>query len=270
MRRIRTVGLCLVALALIGSSAAATASAAEYELTGLPELGKCVPAATPKTGQYTGSHCVRPAAGKGGYNWVPGPGAKPKFEGTISTTKLETVGKKFVVECSFGVATGEYTGTKTANVKLALVGCLDEQTLQKCQNGPQEAEIETTIPAEIGYIKAGEKPKVGLDLKPTAPISFTCGLPPELPTVVSVEGSAIGLIKPPNSMRSAFKLTYTAPGGKQVPEQFEGGVKDTLTLKRITGLESATEQVGLTIIGGEEKPKPLVIENEEPIEIKAS
>lgn len=93
---------------------------------------------------------------------------------------------------------------------------------------------------------------------------------PEVPlTAVTVEGSAIGEIRPPNSMRETIKLSYLAPGGKQGPESFEGQPKDTLTLSALIGAETLTEQAGLTIIDVEEKPKPLVIENEEPIEIKA-
>jgi hypothetical protein len=269
MGRATRMGLCLAALLLSSAIAASAASAVEYEMEGIPEFGRCQPAATPKTGEYKGSHCLAPAFGKGSYNWSPGPGAKNKFEGTISTTTFETVGKKYVVECSFGVATGEYTGPKTASVKLELVGCINQTTGQKCQSGPQEAEIEAKFEGELGFIRGGTKPIVGLDLKPLPAVSFTCGLPPELPTLVSVSGSVIGAIKPPNSMRSEFKLSYVSMNGKQNPEKFEEGVKDTLSLMRVTGVESTTEPAGLTIIGIEEKPKPLVIENEEPIEIKA-
>jgi hypothetical protein len=268
MRRTGT-WLCLVVLLVAGAVGASSASAAEYELEGIPEFGHCV-LSGPHAGEYKGKQCLAPAAGKGNYNWEPGPGPKPKFEGTLSEFRLETVGKTFTVRCSFGVARGEYKSGKTASVAFELVGCLRLDNLQKCQTNPvKEAEIEMSFEGELGFIKSGEKPKVGLDLKPPSPIVFTCGLPPELPTTVTLEGSAIGQIKPIDTMRETFKLSYLAPGGKQSPESFEGGVKDTLTQKWITGVESMSEQVGLTIIGIEEKPKPLVIENEEPIEIKA-
>jgi hypothetical protein len=269
MRRIGT-WLCLVVLLVMSAVAASTASAAEYELEGVPEFGRCV-LSTPHEGEYRGRKCVSPAAaGKGNYNWIPGPGAKPKFEGVISVTKFETVGKKFTVQCGFGVARGEYKSPKKASLTLELVGCIRPDTSQKCQTTPvKEAEIEPTFEAELGFITGGSTPKVGLDLKPPAPITFTCGLPPEVPIPVTVEGSAIGAIKPLNSMLGSFKLSYLATGGKQVPEKFEGEPKDTLTQKWLTGVELLSEQVGLTIIGSEEKPKPLVVENEEPIEIKA-
>jgi hypothetical protein len=264
MKRIRMMGTCVVVALGVSAAAAATAPAA------LPELGRCVPAEK-GTGEYAGFHCVTPAGGKGNYNWLPGPGGKPKFASSAGPVTLETVGG-FTIKCSSGEVTGEYTGAKTASVTLGFVGCLRTDTLQKCQTTPlKEAEIETVpIEAEIGFIQGGEKPKVGLDLKPAAPIAFDCGtIADENHALLSLEGSVIGTIKPPNSMRATFKVIYTATGGKQIPEQFEGGVKDTLTLNKTVGLETTTEQAGLTIIGIEEKPKPLIFENEEPIEIKA-
>ena len=275
MRGIGRMGLCLVALLVCSATAAATATAAEYEVEGLPEFGRCVPASPPKSGEYFGARCIKPAAGKGSYNWLPGPGAKPKFEATASLTKLETVGK-YAIACSSGSYLGEYKTPKTVSLTIGLVGCLDQQTGKKCQTNPaKEAEIETTVPGELGFIKGGAKPQVGLDLKPEAPILFTCGsgppaeIPPEVSTL-TLEGSVIGVIRPPNSMRSIFKLIYTATAGKQVPEKFEEGLKDTLTLKRVTPtFETITEQAGLTVIDVEEKPKPMVVTNEEPIEIKA-
>ncbi len=269
MRRIGT-WLCLAALLVACAATAPSAWAAEYEIQGLPEFGHCVPAATPHTGEYVGRNCLAPAGGKGKYNWEPGPGPKAKFEGLISVTKLETVGKKFTVQCSSGAVHGEYKTPKTASVALELIGCLRLDTEQKCQVNPaKEAEIQASFEGELGFIKGGAKPKVGLSLKTPSPVVFSCGLPPELPTTVTVEGAAIGLFKGIDRMRETFRLSYVAPGGKQSPESFEGGPKETLTLKAITGLETLTEQVGLTIVDVEEKPKPLLIENEEPIEVKA-
>ena len=269
MRRTVT-WLCLVALLIAGAVAASTASAAEYELEGLPAVGRCVTVPS-GTGEYKGGHCVTSAGGKGTHDFLAGPGPKPKFKGTIGVTRLETVGKKYVVACSSGTATGEYTGQKTAKVTLVLLGCVNELTLQKCQTTPlKESAIEPpAIEGELGFIKGGVHPKVGLDLKPSVPITFSCGVLPEAPTSVSVEGSAIGLIAPTDSMRTVYKLTYAASGGKQNPEKFESGLKDTLSLTRMTGFESTTEQVGLTIIGTQPKLKPLFVEDEEKVEIKA-
>jgi hypothetical protein len=270
MRGIGRTGLCLVAVLACTGMAAATATAAEYEIEGLPEFGRCVPDLS-KSSPYKNAGCTQVAPGNGGYKWLPGPGELNKFEGTASVTKLETVGK-YAVACSSGSYLGEYKTPKTVSLSIGLVGCLEKGTGRKCQSTPvKEAEIEATVEGELGFIKGGLKPKVGLDLK-AGTIVFTCGLPPELPTEITtltLEGSVIGVIRPPNRMRSISKLIYTATAGKQVPEKFEEGLKETLTLTRVTGLSSVSEQAGLTVIDVEEKPKPLVITNEEPIEIKA-
>jgi hypothetical protein len=64
-----------------------------------------------------------------------------------------------------------------------------------------------------------------------------------------------------NSMQESFTLTYRQAGGKQIPQSFEGGAKDTLTVKLLEGVTSSTEEIGL---------KALVLdENEESLEIKA-
>lgn len=266
MRRIET-WLCLVILLAVGAVGASTASAAEYEMEGLPEFGHCVPAA-PHTGEYKGAKCLAPAAGLGNYNWEPGPGPKAKFEGLASNVTFETIGKKFKVQCGFADVRGEYKTPKTASVTIEMVGCVRAETLQKCQISPaKEGEIEATFQGELGFISS--KPKVGLKLTTPSPINFSCGMPPEIPTPVSIEGSAIGLVKTIDNMSEVLKLSYTAPGGKQNPESFEGEPKATLTQTWVNGVEVNKEQVGLTIVGIEEKPKALILENEEPIEIKA-
>jgi hypothetical protein len=259
MRLIRTVGLALAASALLVAIASATASAAP------PEFGHCVPA-TPKTGEYTGSHCVTPAGGTGKYNWVAGPGANPKFEGTSETVPIiEMPG--LVISCSVATYNGEYTGAKTASVTVDFIGCLNAATHKKCQTNPvKEGEIEPpgALEGEIGHININGLQKVGLDLKRSPAIAaFTCGEPLEVPEVSgTLEGSVIGQIGPLNSARTEFKLKYAAAGLTQIPESFEGGEKDTLTAKLDSGL--TTTEVPAVL-----KDRLVEILNEEPIEIKA-
>jgi len=258
MRRI--VGAALVGL-FAATAFAASASGA------LPEFGQCVPAEG-KTGEYSNAGCTKPVAGTGSYKWVPGPGEKKKFTSDAGPVTLETVGG-FQIACSSGTVTGEYTGAKTATATISVLGCVEVGTGKLCQTNPaKNGEIEATgLAGELGYIVGGAKPKVGLQLKLSTPLLFECrsGLEPPSPKVL--EGAFIGKIAPMNRMRETFKATYTAVHGKQVPEKFEEGPAAVLTLKDV--LSSKSEQAGLTIIGIEEKPKPLIIENEELIEIKA-
>lgn len=129
MRTIRTAGLALVAALALGAVASTGASAA------VPELGRCVPAETPHTGEYKGRSCIAPAEGKGRYNFIPGPGAKPKFEGTSSDAPVLEM-PNLTISCSAATFNGEYTGAKTASVTVDLIGCVNLATLKKCQSNP--------------------------------------------------------------------------------------------------------------------------------------
>ncbi len=70
-------------------------------------------------------------------------------------------------------------------------------------------------------------------------------------------GSVIAPVSAVDKMSMTFQVTFKASRGKQAPEQFEGGVRDTLSV--LTG--SAEEQAGLAMSAS--------IGNEEPLEIKA-
>ncbi|HXR57837.1 MAG TPA: hypothetical protein VN747_00825 [Burkholderiales bacterium] len=260
MRLIRIVGLALAATALLAAAASATATAE------VPEFGRCVPAEG-KTGEFTGASCTRPAAGKGKFNWVPGPGPKPKFEGTSESVPLLQMGS-LTISCAAATFNGEYTGAKTASVTVDLIGCLNTATNRECQTNPlKEGEIEPpgALEGEIGFVNINGLRKVGLDLKRSPVITtFTCGNVGEIPQEVNgtLEGSVIGQIAPPNYMREIFKLRYKVEGGKQVPEAFEGGEKDTLTANLVSGTSTSTVPATLKI-------KLVELVNEEPFEIKA-
>jgi hypothetical protein len=261
MKRIRIGALVAVAAVSLCAVTATGASAA------LPEVGRCVPAEG-KTGEYGGRACIKPAGGKGTYNWLPGPGAAPKFEGSSATVPiLEMPGLK--ISCAAATFSGEYTGAKTASVTVDLIGCVNTATNRECQSNPaKEGEIEPpgTLEGEIGYININGLQKVGLDLKRSPIITtFTCGKPAEIPAEVTgtLEGSVIGQIQPLNAMRTEYRLRYKAEGGKQIPESFEGGENDTLKAKLVSGLAAPTEVPAALRI------KLVELVNEEALEIKA-
>jgi hypothetical protein len=256
MRPFKMAGLCLTAAFALMGLVATTASAA------VPEFGRCVKVAA-KTGEYSGAQCLTPVAGnKGRFDWQPGPGALKKFEETGEEPTLETVGGRKIV-CTVGIFTGEFTGPKTESVSIELQGCVDSVTGAICETA-KKSKIETLTPleGEIGFIKGTSMRSVGLDLK-HAPVilTFECGKVPETVVLGTLEGSVIAPITPIDKMAEEFKLPYKEKLGKQIPEQFEGGAKDTLTATFVTGLETTTQQAGL-------KTKVESV-TEEPIEIKA-
>lgn len=69
------------------------------------------------------------------------------------------------------------------------------------------------------------------------------------------------MVKPIDLMSTQFTDACTQKAGHQKPEQFEGGLKDTLVSSIVAGLEKSSEQTGLAAT--------LTVTNEEPLEIKA-
>jgi len=243
--------------------------------TNLPELGRCRKLTT-KTGAYGGTSnvCLRLSKTHTGYfEWMPGPGSNRTFKETLSSPKLETAGKK-KFSCTLMFVKGEYTGAKTETVtSVVLEGCEEAFHHQNCSSGPSsgtnlESAPGTEFEGELGFIVGGEKPQVGWDLKPKSPassfFSFTCGPTSTSSEVLTLEGSVIGRALPIDKMVSGFGLRYGQSGGVQLPERFEGGVKDTLLLK--TALpgpppSESSEQIGVKTEGS--------VEDGEELEIKA-
>jgi hypothetical protein len=229
----------------------------------LPALGRCVPASG-DTGEYKNKSCTSEAHGKGAYKWISGPGEKKKFADHFSAIKLETVGKA-TITCSGGSGAGEYTGAKTLSVSVTLTGCKRPSSGAACQSvGAGAGEIQTSsLDGELGFITAGKKPSVGVDLEHEPQLaSFECASS-QLggKELVSLEGSVIAPVKQIEKAVTELTLTYTAAAGKQSPEQLEGDPKDTLTSTVLAGTEKADEQTGLTAT--------TTATSEEQLEIKA-
>ncbi len=231
----------------------------------LPDLGRCEKlegVAKGKTlvfdGGYTNSGCTVESPGNSGkWEWITGPGTATKFTGAGKALTLETVGKT-TVSCTASSAAGEYTGPKTQIVSLTLTGCHQGKGIA-CQSGATAGEIKTaSLEGGMEFIKENEGteiPIVGVDLKPasgTDLASFECG-----GKSVSVGGSVIAPITSVDKMLGSFKVKPSQSGGKQSPEEFEVGSKDTLTFNEGLG----EEQAGLKTTETNT--------NEESLEIKA-
>ncbi len=235
----------------------------------LPELGRCEKVKGVREGPITrfhggfNEHCIEENLVKEGeFEWTPGPGPKRKFTGTSGTVTLETVGKTKIT-CAGATSNGEYTGPKTATVTVAFSGCQRSSTKEPCQSaGAGSGQVVTSpLQGQLGFIQdeftqATPVPSVGLDLKhePTL-LTAECGSSKE---ALSVGGSMIGQIAVIDKMVPSFTLAFKALEGKQSPEQFEGGVKDTLSESLGAG---SPEQAGVTSKGK--------LTNEEKLQIKA-
>ncbi len=273
MRRGRTLaqGACCVLLVMALAAVAASSASAE-----VPELGRCVPAEKTEEGKktvYNGAYknkgCTKPSATKTGkYEWLPGPGAEGKaFKGGAAEPTIETPGG-IAVECGGGEVEGEYTGPKTATIKkLELKPCVTNGVPARfCQTDPGKPDqITNAVPieAELGKVSGG---KAGWDLKASGPMFvYTCGDKEELPESLNmVEGSVIGVLRAGatsnyDRMNKFGFVRFKQAAGKQLPEAFEGGSPDTLTLTRIEGVSQTAEPVGFAAVPEMGTAEPLEV-----------
>jgi hypothetical protein len=205
VRHVRLLGLCLVAMLVVGAYAVSSASA-------LPEWGKC----EAKTGgKFANSNCTEKAAkGKGAFEWLTATkvAAKRKSEGKsanipfsghnvgsggVLTSGLRECYKKngekeeffrttragcvsdggterelfktepLFVECATENNTGEAEAkNKVANVHVRFTGCKALGSIPCESPGKAEAEVETSpLKGELGYISKSAK-EVGVLLEP--------------------------------------------------------------------------------------------------------
>jgi phospholipase C len=244
------------------------ASAPPGSLPNPPELGRCV-ALIGKlpTGKYATAACTVRSAGEntGRYEWDAGLSTRYRFKGTIGPGSFGPTGE-WGVTCKAGTYEGEINGPKTQRMTITLTGCESSGLKSSCQTvGSAAGSITTSVlEGELGFIQGGEKPVVGVDLRPTG---FTA------PTVVKYEcgGSGSGVqisetgsvIVPTNieDMSTESALRFKATKAHQIPESFEGGPKDVLTAIVHDKSVTLEEPSGWTATG-----KTIF---EEPLEIKA-
>lgn len=227
-------------------------------LPALPELGRCV-TLKGATGKYKTSACTTKSGGEntGKYEWESGPGTKAHFSSQNKTATFETTGKT-KVKCSENRLTGEYTGPQTIALTVTFTGCEAHGAFNgKCQSpSAKPGEIVTgALEGQLGIIENAAKPTVGWVLEPAlgdTVLSFECGL-----TAGSVTNAVITPVSSADKMTTKLSLKLKASRGKQEPEAFEAGLKNTLSLVTT----SIDEQVGLTMSDS--------ATSEEPLEIKA-
>jgi hypothetical protein len=110
MKRLTTIGLCLIGT--LASSAAVAASASAEA----PEYGRCVKGVAHEGG-FSGGTCI--ATDKmdndGVYEWLPGPGPKPGFS-TEAKTLTTLVSTGTLITCTHESGTGEFVGTKEVHI----------------------------------------------------------------------------------------------------------------------------------------------------------
>jgi hypothetical protein len=242
MKRIRIVGLCLVAaLALVAiASASASAQTAEY--------GQCL---AKKKGNYSDAACGKSLPKKGKYEWYPGQPKtciakkkgnwanssctvpkpkKGKFEkepGSKFTTSsgpgsLESPVLSGPVVCKKSTGTGEITGAKTGVVSTLFEEC--ESSLEKCTSSGQSVGNILTPPNHIELIANPETRFDYYNSTNVGPVAghawaiftpepphtysgeFACGVAGEVRTFNEVGGETSAVNTMSNSGKTEFAL----------------------------------------------------------------
>jgi hypothetical protein len=234
--------------------------------SGLPEIGRCTKATPVKEGNrlvyhgvYETVHCTTTSGThEGKYEWSTGPGAGGGFTGTAKVAKLETLhevdhlGPFSRITCEGNSETGEFTGPRTAVATITFRACVDVRSKASCQSAGQPTGTVQTGPldGELGVIKSGETPVIGIAFRPHDSTVFTnieCGT-----SNVTVEGAIIAPITAIDAMSTKHHLAYKGYKGAQSFTAFEGEPPETL---------SVGEPMSLTM--------PVALTGMEALEVKA-
>jgi hypothetical protein len=275
MKRMRIMGLCLVAAFALTVIGAGTASA-------LPEVGRCV--AQAGTGKYKNAACTEKAGTKAEekkFEFKKG-AEKVNFTSAGGEGTLETVSGTKII-CKTQSAVGKYDSDsgvikEVESVVATFEGCGIPAIETKCQSGTEEGKIKTfPLKGPLGYI-SGEKtktPVVGQLLTPEKAkgffAEFKCLSGAITVKVKGKEGSAeegkrtggnciIAPVESANVMSTTAKQIDKGAGGKQEPQHFQLATSKFCNLESNTnnGAYEAATQVLTT-----------VVTNEEALEIKA-
>src|SRR5664280_2167850 len=240
MKRIRIIGLCLVAAFAMSAIAATGASAAN------PEYGRCIKTTTGVKGKYSSATCTVLAkeVKTEKYEWYAAFGSAKPLEKAGFKTALKPTTKATLetkagtkVICTGLEGAGKYTGNKTVLItKTTFTGC--ESGGIKCNTtgfGTGMIEIEP-LSGELGVItkvSPSTKDKIGNVVFPKGG-SPTSGSPVAewqcASLVVKVRNSVISPVTS-NAMKAAATVKFTGAKGIQKPLKFEGGPNTYLESK---------------------------------------
>src|SRR5947209_2612266 len=224
MKRMRILGLCLVAVFALSATYVASASATDFF-----ELGECLKVKTAKTGKFGNAGCTANTGEKANeYEWTVGVNKNKLFTSKMkSETKatLETTsGSK--VTCNEEEGTGEFgAGTTVVKVTAHFHNNCETGGL-KCNStgkGPGEIDI-FNLKGHAGILKTDPttpiKDKMGGVLEPESG-EFLAEFECTASVKIKVKGSLIVEEKAEKMLPKAT-LKFTAKGGIQNYTHFEG------------------------------------------------
>src|ERR1700694_3391706 len=189
MKRVRSLGLCLVASVAVSATTAASASAALPEFTG--------------------------------------PFSKP-FTSTIKASSFETVGG-VKLQCKAGTDTGEIVGPQNGSMKMVFTGCQLKKVPCNTPGAAAGVIATNLLTMKINYISKPKKQVGVDLLEPGGGPFMTYGCGPTLRGVVvgSVIGR-IGPINKLVTPSATFPLSFMQTAGIQKVTKLEGQPPDIL------------------------------------------
>jgi hypothetical protein len=250
MKRISSLGLCLMAAVALCAATAASAVAAA------PDYGKCTKVAK-GAGKMSNATCTAEKVG-GSYEWEalksPVAFATTMPAGTFAT--LETVRKEKVVCTGGETGTGNFLNGKEVEITTTLRGCDNGKV--KCSTVGQGTGTVAMSPlqGELGVEKRGATAsgnKLASNLYAQGNrggqiVDISCG-----GFFVKVQGTVLFPVTA-NKMLATTTVKVTATKGRQKPEKFEGGPKEVLEAS-FGGWPF--EQTGLTVTRTQTNSEPV-------------
>ena len=253
MKRMRILGLCLVAVFAMGVVVAASASASEpgwYECAKAPKEGKTF------TGKYSDKGCTTKVESGGKYELQPGIGKGKAFKGKGGKAVLHNVipGKGDIkVECQSFKDEGKVAAPNIEfGVKSTFSKCKSLGAPCKTEGGKKETITTETLAGTLGYLSKSGK-VVGADLasEKTPGSGYVAQFECEGVAKVRVHGSVIGTVTGDiNTFNKESTTTFSvgtylgelSPGYSPLtnPPEFEGGSPDIL-LTELNGPETGNE-----------------------------
>jgi hypothetical protein len=248
MKRVRIVGLCLIAAATSFAVAATGAQATPGSLA----FGKCVAKAG---GTFSNPGCTKIKAGTNAYEWEPvsAPVAFTTAKKTGTTNyRLETASGVEISCTTEKSVSGAITGAKAiSGLALEMTGCKALGCECPCEP-PRGQEATHELIGEPGIITKNslgkeEKDLVGLELRSEAGVFLetSCGPAPVIVRGAVIVPWATTKATEVNRMLNKIELVFKAEKpGKQVPERFEGGPNAFL---EFSANGAAFESAGLSL-----------------------
>jgi hypothetical protein len=217
LKRIRAMGLCVIAALALTGSLAASAQAARHANTGPVK--------------FTASSMNA-----------------PNFEPTLEP---EGAG---IVRCASETAVGEITTAFGGPLTSVFTGCTTETTpVKPCTSeGEPTGTIKTEeLDAEIGFINR-ENREVGTDFKPASGeflVKFDCPGKPDI--YFALKRSVIGRLEAPSGVTTTATYKFKGSLARQEVEAFEGALKDTLLFQISTKGKTGWEKGEIVEFGGD-------------------